>query len=143
MFCAEIQVGLFQQLMQETSHTSWWPFVRLMPNSSGSQNYLGFRRDFFAVYVILILDKFYWRVDRWLWRATEICGEIWRAGQLMLEHQTSIYKSLALNDPFLNLSCPTDTFLWFWTRPKLYIPSTLNFDLILWHTQLIVCAVKY
>ena len=23
--------------------------------------------------------------------------------------------------------------------PKLYIPSTLNIDLILWHTQLIVC----
>ena len=27
--------------------------------------------------------------------------------------------------------------------PKLYIPSTLNFDLILWHTQLIVYAVKF
>ena len=26
--------------------------------------------------------------------------------------------------------------------PKLYIASTLNIDLILWHTQLIVCAVK-
>ena len=26
--------------------------------------------------------------------------------------------------------------------PKLYIPSTLNIDLMLWHTQLIVCAVK-
>ena len=26
--------------------------------------------------------------------------------------------------------------------PKLYIPNTLNIDLILWHTQLIVCAVK-
>ena len=26
--------------------------------------------------------------------------------------------------------------------PKLYIPSTLNNDLILWHTQLIVYAVK-
>ena len=25
-------------------------------------------------------------------------------------------------------------------QPKLYIPSTLNIDLILWHTQLIVCA---
>ena len=25
---------------------------------------------------------------------------------------------------------------------KLYIPSTLNIDLILWHTQLNVCAVK-
>ena len=25
-------------------------------------------------------------------------------------------------------------------HPKLYIPSTLNIDLILWHTQLIVCA---
>ena len=24
--------------------------------------------------------------------------------------------------------------------PKLYIPSALNIDLILWHTQLIVCA---
>ena len=28
----------------------------------------------------------------------------------------------------------------FSSRPKLYIPSTLNIDLILWHTQLIVCA---
>ena len=27
-----------------------------------------------------------------------------------------------------------------WASPKLYIPSTLNIDLILWHTQLIVCA---
>ena len=26
--------------------------------------------------------------------------------------------------------------------PKLYITSTLNVDLILWHTQLIVCVVK-
>ena len=26
---------------------------------------------------------------------------------------------------------------------KLYIPSTLNNDYLLWHTQLIVCAVKY
>ena len=26
------------------------------------------------------------------------------------------------------------------TCPKLYIPSTLNIDLILWHTQLILCA---
>ena len=26
---------------------------------------------------------------------------------------------------------------------KLHIPSALNIDLILWHTQLIVCAVKY
>ena len=25
-------------------------------------------------------------------------------------------------------------------RPKIYIPSTLNIDLILWHTQLNVCA---
>ena len=25
-------------------------------------------------------------------------------------------------------------------RSKLYIPSTLNIDLILWHTQLIICA---
>ena len=28
-------------------------------------------------------------------------------------------------------------------NPKLYIPSTLNIDLILWHTQLIVSAVKF
>ena len=28
------------------------------------------------------------------------------------------------------------------SHPKLYIPSTLNIDLILWHTQLIVCAVE-
>ena len=28
--------------------------------------------------------------------------------------------------------------------PKLYIPpSTLNTDYLLWHTQLIVCTVKY
>ena len=29
-----------------------------------------------------------------------------------------------------------------WSDPKLCIPSTLNIDLILWHTQLIVCVVK-
>ena len=29
------------------------------------------------------------------------------------------------------------------SKPKLYIPSTLNIDLILWHTQLIVCATFY
>ena len=27
--------------------------------------------------------------------------------------------------------------------PKLYFPSTLNIDLILWHTQLIVCAMAF
>ena len=27
-------------------------------------------------------------------------------------------------------------------QAKLYIPSTLNIDLILWHTQLIVCVRK-
>ena len=32
--------------------------------------------------------------------------------------------------------------LFFTDWPKLYIPSTLNIDLILWHTQLIVYAVK-
>ena len=31
----------------------------------------------------------------------------------------------------------------FMVVPKLYIPSTLNTDYLLWHTQLIVCAVKY
>ena len=35
-------------------------------------------------------------------------------------------------------------FLWMFTiYPKLYIPSTLNTDCLLWQTQLIVCAVKY
>ena len=29
-----------------------------------------------------------------------------------------------------------------WLQAMLYIPSTLNIDLILWHTQLLVCAVK-
>ena len=33
-------------------------------------------------------------------------------------------------------------YFFFIQRPKLYIPSTLNIDFILWHTQLIVCAVK-
>ena len=28
----------------------------------------------------------------------------------------------------------------FEVHPKLYTPSTLNIDIILWHTQLIVCA---
>ena len=54
------------------------------------------------------------------------------------------------------------TFIYFWTfipccmlirdswlfrtleyPSKLYIPNTLNTDYLLWHTQLIVCAVKY
>ena len=30
-----------------------------------------------------------------------------------------------------------------WKEAKLYIPSTLNTDYLLWHTQLIVCAVRY
>ena len=28
-------------------------------------------------------------------------------------------------------------------QAKLYIPSTLNNDYLLWHTQLIACGVKY
>ena len=28
-------------------------------------------------------------------------------------------------------------------KAKVYIPSTLNMDLILWHTQLIVCVLAY
>ena len=43
--------------------------------------------------------------------------------------------------------CRNDELSWLFTNrfkcyqiPKLYIPSTLNIDLILWHTQLIVCA---
>ena len=32
--------------------------------------------------------------------------------------------------------------IFFAQSPKLYIPSTLNIELILWHTQLIVCAIK-
>ena len=32
---------------------------------------------------------------------------------------------------------------WFIKSSKLYIPSTLNIDFILWHPQLIVDAVKY
>ena len=43
---------------------------------------------------------------------------------------------LAQKFKFLWTSC---ILKWF---PKLYIPSTLNIDLLLWHTQLIVCAVK-
>ena len=27
--------------------------------------------------------------------------------------------------------------------PKIYIPSILNTDYLLWHTQLMVCAVQY
>ena len=30
----------------------------------------------------------------------------------------------------------------FLPKPKLYTPSTLNIDLLLWHTQFIVCEVK-
>ena len=42
----------------------------------------------------------------------------------------------------LSQSCVTFGGGVFGTRAKLYIPSTLNIDLILWHTQSIVCAVK-
>ena len=41
---------------------------------------------------------------------------------------------------FLHSSAFAHAFLQICSRPKLYIPSTLNIDLILWHTQLIVCA---
>ena len=39
-----------------------------------------------------------------------------------------------------NLVCWLFVMLMSALYPKLYIPSTLNIDLILWHTQLIVCA---
>ena len=42
---------------------------------------------------------------------------------------------------FVNLDFPI--FIGFTCMAKLYIPSTLNTDYLLWHTQLIVCAVKY
>ena len=44
-------------------------------------------------------------------------------------------RSLALNHDFMNRNGILGT-----AEPKLYIPSTLNIDLIMWHTQLIVCA---
>ena len=36
--------------------------------------------------------------------------------------------------------CSRSNWCWIGGDQKLYIPSTLNIDLILWHTQLIVCA---
>ena len=36
--------------------------------------------------------------------------------------------------------CSCIQYMYIWS--KLYIPSTLNTDYLLWHTQLIVCAVK-
>ena len=44
-----------------------------------------------------------------------------------------VNKSFVENGPSFNLNLDA----------KLYIPSTLNIDLTLWHTQLIVCAVKF
>ena len=44
--------------------------------------------------------------------------------------------SFFANQTLLLLAPP----MFFTFRPKLYIPSTLNIDLILWHTRLIVCA---
>ena len=38
----------------------------------------------------------------------------------------------------INFLCTTKVNI----APSLYIPSTLNTDYLLWHTQLIVCAVK-
>ena len=38
---------------------------------------------------------------------------------------------------------PPESFNTLRTNPKLYIPSTLNIDLILWHTQLILCAITF
>ena len=71
-----------------------------------------------------------------------------------------IYDLYNSNNTLLEFKC---NFIWFWSNcdlyfsflfscyfssnqngkgspSKLYIPSTLNIDLILWHTQLIVCA---
>ena len=50
------------------------------------------------------------------------------------EHQVLIIRlELLFRKDFIQSSIPT----------KLYILSTLNTDYLLWHTQLIVCAVKY
>ena len=56
-----------------------------------------------------------------------------------------------INDDFENYDSDEDAdFIPDESRPKrqakgkvIYIPSTLNTDYLLWHTQLIVCAVKY
>ena len=50
-------------------------------------------------------------------------------------------KSMFLNlNNFFPLVLPTIGHYRWNPQSKLYIPSTLNMDLILWHTQLIVCA---
>ena len=54
-------------------------------------------------------------------------------------HHALIFLGYSL-DFFLIYKYETQFF--FKLPPKLYIPSTLNIDLILWHTQSILCALK-
>ena len=63
---------------------------------------------------------------------------ILRDTQTWVLEEKKIHLSLCLSS--LKVRSPFK--IWISGCAQLYIPSTLNIDLILWHTQLIVCAVK-
>ena len=65
----------------------------------------------------------------------------------------AMYSKINLRKKVINMSYAKSKMFWLqrvvqsWRAillvgPKLYIPSTLNIDLMLWYAQLIVCAVK-
>ena len=62
---------------------------------------------------------------------------------LFIQPPRKVSKEAKMDEKFepvqLMMHCYSTLFV---QNSKLYIPSTINIDLILWHTQLIVCAVK-
>ena len=61
---------------------------------------------------------------------------------LISRRQQPTYLGLYMSTLVYHTYTKLSNFPRFRRHPKLYIPSTLNIDLILWHTQLIVCALK-
>ena len=73
------------------------------------------------------------------WKGWFMILQIFRPAQLSTEKKRHLE---FLRFIFVDIDINVRFSLLFNNGPKLYIPSTLNIDLILWHTQLNVCAVK-
>ena len=84
---------------------------------------------------------FLWKMQLWSVSAKVLClGPRLYLLDIMIIVMTFQWNNLATCVIFWYLKCHGKLYI---HLPKLYIPSTLNIGLILWHTQLIVCAVKY
>ena len=71
-----------------------------------------------------------WIALHYIWQESSRTTLLWCSEFTLLEYIKYIYNCWVLRHQT------------FWTKSKLYIQSTLNIDLILWHPQLIVDAVK-